>query len=94
MSGVLGTRCFAGADGIMRVLQIVLNRKRKRMRASEHAPRNRRRLLEGRQGFAKIVERGAIGFAERPRVIPPQPERVFITLSLDASRHGYCFAQQ
>ena len=72
----------------MRVLQIVPNRKRKRMRASEHAPRNWRRLLEGRHGLTKIVERGAVVFAERPRVIPPQPERVFILETVAAVSKG------
>lgn len=72
----------------MRVLQIVPNRKRKRMRASEHAPRNWRRLLEGRHGLTKIVERGAVVFAERPRVIPPQPERVFIIETVAAVSKG------
>ena len=31
---------------------------------------------------------------ERPRVIRPDSERVFLTLAENASRHGYCFAHQ
>ena len=46
--------------------------------AAEHAPGGPYRVLERRDGLAEIgiVERhGGAVFVERPRVIPPQPER-------------------
>ena len=64
------------------------------MRASKYAPCDRFRVRERRHGLAEVVERGALVFTERPRVIPPQPERVFIAVSERASRNGYRFAQQ
>ena len=36
----------------------------------------------------------APGLCRAPRVIPPHPEREFITLSENAPRHGHRFAQQ
>ena len=65
--------------------------------AAEHAPGGPYRVLERRDGLAEIgiVERhGGAVFVERPRVIPPQPERLFITLSENAPRHEHRFAQQ
>ena len=65
-----------------------------RMRAAEHAPRGPCRFFERRHGLAEIVERGAGVHVERLRVTPPHPEREIMTLSENASRHGYRFAQQ
>jgi hypothetical protein len=39
-------------------LQVLLNRRGERVRASEHAPGGPFRVLERRHGFAEIVERG------------------------------------
>ena len=64
------------------------------MRAAEHAPRGPFYLLIRRHCLAEIVERGAAVLVERLGVIPPQPERVYITLSENTSRHGDRFAQQ
>ena len=65
-----------------------LNSRRERVCAAEHAPRGRFYLLERRHALADIVECGAVGPAECVRVIPPHPEREFVTLSENASRHG------
>ena len=47
------------------------------MRAAEHAPRDRSHVLEGIDGLAEIVERGAVVPAERSRVIQDACARVF-----------------
>ena len=65
-----------------------------RVRATEDAPRGPFRLLECRHGLAEIVERDAVGHAERIRVSTPQLDCGFITVSQDALRHGDRFAQQ
>ena len=64
------------------------------MRATEHAPRGRFYLLERIYGLAEIVGRGAGVVVERQRVIPPQSERIRMTVAADASRHEHRFAQQ
>ena len=51
---------FAGEEHSPRVSQTVLNIRCERMRAAEHAPRGPLRVLEGRNGLAEIVERGAV----------------------------------
>ena len=91
---MLRTR-FAGAEDGSRVSQVHLNIRSERMCATQTAPRGRCRVLEHRDGLTEIgnFARGAI-FAEGPRVIPSHPERVFITLSQNALRRGYIFAQQ
>ena len=71
-----------------------LNSRRERVCAAEHAPRGRFHILERRHALADIVECGAVGPAECVRVIPPHPERGFMTLAVNASRHGQCSAQQ
>ena len=78
----------------MRVLQIALNTRCGRVRAAEHAPRGPFKFLERTHGLAEIVERGAGVKVERPRVNCPYPERGYLTLPENASRHGYRFAQQ
>ena len=45
---------------------MALNPPCERMRSTEHAPRSPLRLLERRHALAQIVERGAVGHAERP----------------------------
>ena len=64
---LLRLRIFAGAERGSRPLQMHLNRHCVRVRATKHAPRGPFRLLEHRRGLAKIVERGAVVLAERPR---------------------------
>ena len=85
---------FAGAEDVSHVSQVVLYLLYKRVRATEDAPRDPIRVLEGIHGLAQIVERGGRVIVERPRVNTPQPERIFITLAGNASRRGYRFAQQ
>ena len=76
-----------------RVSQSFLNRRCERMCATEHASRGPSSLLERRHSLAEIVARRA-GTAERVRESPPHPEREFVTLSKNASRHGLRSAQQ
>ena len=64
------------------------------MRAPEHAPRGTFNLHERRHGLAEIVERGAVVMVERHRVHQSHPEREIITVSNNASRHGYDFARE
>ena len=55
MSGVLGTRCFAGAENGSCSLQFAFNPSCERVRATEHAPRDPSCVLERRHGLADIV---------------------------------------
>jgi len=64
------------------------------MRAPEHAPSDPFYFPERRRGLAQIVERGVVGFVERLRVIRPHPERIFMRIPEDASRHGQRFERQ
>jgi len=47
---------FAGAERGSRVLQILLNLRCERMRATKHAPSYSSRVLKRRHGLAEIVE--------------------------------------
>ena len=78
---------------VSRLSQAKLNIRYERVRAAEHAPRNRLDVLERSHGLAEIVERRAV-VAERPPVIQPHTKIEFITFSKNASRYGYCFAKQ
>ena len=49
---------FAGAEGGSRFSQPALNSFCERVRAAEHAPRDRFYLLERLYGLAEVVERG------------------------------------
>ena len=49
-------------------MQIVLNSSCHRVRTTEHAPPDPRRVLERRHGLAKIVERAAGVLDERLRI--------------------------
>jgi len=71
-----------------------LNRRCERVRATKHAPSCPFRLRNRRHGLADIVERGAVGVAERDRVIHPHPERDVITISENTPRHEFHFARQ
>ena len=73
---------------------MALNRKRDRVRAAEHAPRDPLRVLERRHGLAEIVERGASVWVERRRVKPPQLERESMLCSENTVRYGQRFALQ
>ena len=64
------------------------------MCATHYAARGPRRLLEGRHGLAEIVERRAVSFVERRRVVRPQRERESIISSENPVCYGYCFAKQ
>ena len=64
------------------------------MRATKHASRGPFRLLEHRHGLAEIVERGVGVHVERLPVNPPHSERKYMTVTNNAPRHGYRFAQQ
>ena len=87
-------RRFAGAERGLRVSQGAPNIQYDRVRTPENAPRCRFQTLERRHGFAQIVGSGASGTVERLRVIHPHHDREFITISENAPRHGYRFAQQ
>ena len=84
----LSRRRFAGAELGSRASQIVLNLYFERMRAAEHAPRDPRCLLERRHSLTEIVERRAVVHVERRCVNPLQPERVFMRVTKNLSRHG------
>ena len=68
----------ASAERGSRMSQIALNPNCVWVRAAEHAPRDAFRVLERRHGLAEVVERGAVDFADDPRVITPHPEREII----------------
>ena len=87
-------RRLAGAEGSSRVLQMELDPRCHRVRASKHAARGPFGVLERLHCLAEIVGRGAGAVVERRRVTPPQPERDLIIIPEDASRHGYRLAQQ
>ena len=74
-----------------RILQARTNRICERVCATEYAPRGPFSLRERRHGLIEIVERAVVIFVERQRVNPPHPERGFITLAENASRHGRRF---
>ena len=77
-----------------RVSQVDLNTSCERMRTTEHAPRDPRRLLERRHCLAEIVERGASVVVERLRVKRPRFERQSISFSENAPRNRNRLAQQ
>ena len=83
-----------GAERDSRVMQAYLNPRCGRGCGTEHAPRDPFRVLERRHGLAEIAERGAGVLVERPRVNFPHRERDLMSLSQNASRNGYHFAQQ
>jgi len=64
------------------------------VRAAEHAPRGPFQLLELRNGFVEIIERGDGVIGERPRVSPPHPEREIIILAKNTACHTNRVAQQ
>ena len=85
---------LAGAERGSCVLQMALDVRCVRVRATHHAPRGPLRLLEHGHGLADIVERGVGVRVERHRVIPPHREREIIILSENASHDGHHFAHQ
>jgi hypothetical protein len=68
----LGTprRRLAGVERGARFLQLLPKPLRERVRATEHAPRDPFRVLEGRHALAEVVERG-VGVQ-----VPPDPMRL------------------
>ena len=80
MSGVLGTRCFAGAEAFVQVAPGSVNVHCEWVFAAKDAPGGPYRFLERRNGLATIVERGTSDIAERRRVNPPRPDCDFITI--------------
>ena len=85
---------FEGAEHLSRGSQIAFNVLCGRVRAAEHAPRRRCQVLERRYALAEILERRAVVFAERQRVIPPYCEGELMILSENAPRNWYHFATQ
>ena len=83
-----GLDVFAGGERCARVSKRVLNPSCVRVRATEHALRDPNRVLERRHGLAEIAERRAGVRVERLPVAPPHPEREFIILPENTSRHG------
>ena len=74
--------------------QIILHQGSGRVRATEHLPRDPRRLHERRHGLEEVVERGAVDIlVERLGVIHPHPEREIMALSEAAARQGYRSAE-
>ena len=63
------------------------------MKPSEHALRGQRQFLEPPHGLEEIVECRAGVVVEHCCVIPPHPDRDFMTLAKNALRHGYHLAQ-
>ena len=80
-------RRFAGAERGSRVLQGNFNICYGRVRATQNAPRDPFRVFERRHGLSEIVKRGGRVPVERIRINPPRPERGFIILAEDTSRH-------
>ena len=90
----LDVRRLAGAERCSRPSQFFLHDFCQRMRTTEHAPRDPRRLLERRHCLAEIVERGASVVVERLRVKRPRFERQSISFSENAPRNRNRLAQQ
>ena len=72
----------------------MLNFNYDRVRTTQHAARDRCHILECLYGLADVVERSGGAFAECLCVIHPHCKRMSITLSKNALRHEYRFAQQ
>ena len=87
-------RRLAGAEGGLRFLRGKIDPCGGRVRAAEDLPRNPFRLLERCHGLSEIAERSAVILVECPCVIPPHPERGFMTLAVNAARNGHHPAQQ
>ena len=85
---------FPRAEDGSRASQRSLNFRYKRVRAAEHAPCDPGRLFERRHCLPEIVERRAVSFVERHRVIRPQRKHESIISSENPVCHGYCFAHQ
>ncbi len=72
MCNLVFVRCLqtsvSGAERGSRVSQGVLNARRGRVRATEHAPCDSILVLERRHGFLGIAKRGALVRAKRSRV--------------------------
>ena len=77
-----------GSERGSRILELALNPRCERVRATEHAPRGSFGVLERFHGFKEILGRGGGVLGERRRVTPPHPERGLVTLREDPSRHG------
>ena len=90
----LGLLLFAGLEHSSRVSQGEIYSCCKRVRATEHAPRNPPHVLERRLGLAEIAARGGGVIVERPHVIPSHREREVITPSENTLRHGDNFAHE
>ena len=75
-----------GAERVSRYLKYLLNIRGERVHAAKNAPRDPFQILEGRHGLAEIVERGAVGFDERQRVILPHPERRLVIILFGFAR--------
>ena len=86
--------CFAGGERCSQPSQVSLNSLCERVRVTKNAPGSAFGILERCHGLAEIVERGAVVFIEHRRVMQPHFERGVITLTENASRDGYCFAQK
>ena len=67
MLSIMYLGLLGGDEPGSRVSQIHLNRRGERIRATEHAPRDRFYLLERPNGLVEIVERGAFVLSERCR---------------------------
>ena len=82
----------AGAERDSRASQVALNLP---LRAGARHRRPAARSVPISSSVATvslIVERGVVVVVERQRVSKPHPEREIMTLSENASRHGYRFA--
>ena len=73
---------------------MLLNLRRKRVRATQHASRGPFSVLEHRNSLAEIFERRAVVLVERHRANLPHRELECIGASENTQRHGYRFAHQ
>ena len=87
-------RRLAGAEHGPRVLQGLFNLHNERMRAAENAPRDPVSILERRNGFLEIIERGVVVLVKGLGVIARCADISKMRLSEHTLRHGNCFAQQ
>ena len=83
---------FAGAECRSRISQANPKILYVWVRGAKNAARDPIRVLERRHSLAEIAERGAGVLVERESVTLSHPEREFMTLPENTSRHRHRFA--
>ena len=93
MSGVVVLRMrdfFKDAEDCSRLLKGTLMMRCDRVRTTKQTPCAKHRVLEHRHCLPDIIEHGVVApvVYERHCVIPPQPDRGLMILTVYASRQG------